>query len=233
VEKSDHRSLFLGAGSAALVLATWMAAFGAVPVDANQGEVYRIMYLHVPSAFTAFSSAAVLLVTSVLGLKGKNGEASLCWSRAAAEVGLMFTVLTLATGSIWGKPTWGTWWTWDARLTTTFLLALLYAGFLMLHATMAPGAARIRACAVLGILIAVDVPIIYESVNLWRTLHQPQSMLRKGGSTMDPVILTVLLLSIVVMVLFGAWLLAMRARNLRLKDDIEAQTFERLSPNRV
>jgi heme exporter protein C len=229
---SDNRSLFFGAFAGALLLAMWAAAFGFAPTDAVQGEVYRIMFLHVPSAFTAFSSAAVLLVTSIIGLKART-ERTLCWSRAAAEVGLMYTMLTLATGSIWGKPTWGTWWTWDARLTTTFLLALLYAGYLLLHATMQPGVARIKACAVLGILIAVDVPIIYESVNLWRTLHQPQSMLRKGGSTMDPVILTVLLLSILVMVIWGGWLVAMRARNLVLKDELEARTFDHISPRRV
>ena len=134
----DGRAFALGAIGLFLVACVWAAAFLYAPIDANQGEVYRIMFLHVPSAFTAFASALVLFAYSILGLR-KRREATLLWSRAVAEVGLLFTVLTLATGSIWGKPTWGTWWTWDARLTTTFMLSLLYAGWLLLYSSMAPG----------------------------------------------------------------------------------------------
>lgn len=224
---SDKKS-FLGAFICLVLLTlSWYAAFFYAPVDANQGVVYRIMFLHVPAAFTAFSSALVLFILSVTGLR-KRSEGTLLWSKATAEVGLLFTILTLATGSIWGRPTWGTWWTWDARLTTTFLLALLYSGYLLLYAAMAPGPGRVRVCSALGILIFVDVPIIYQSVTWWRTLHQPPSMMRKGGTTMDPEILNTLLFAIFAMIACGLWLVWQRGRNLKIQDEIEAASFAQL-----
>jgi heme exporter protein C len=220
-------SLVVGALAFAFVAVTWAMAFFYAPVDEHQGQVYRIIFLHVPSAMTAFSSAAVLLVLSLVGLKTRS-EGSLLWARATAETGLMFTALTLMTGSIWGRPTWGVWWTWDARLTTTLLMALLYAGYLLLYATMAPGPGRVRSCAVLGILISVDVPIIYKSVSWWRTLHQPPSMFREGGSTMSPEILTTLLTAMAAMICMGGWLLWQRGRNLKLADELERASFDQL-----
>ena len=225
--KSEIPSLVVGVIAFGLVLTTWLMAFFYAPVDANQGQVYRIIFLHVPSAMTAFSSAAVLLVLSLVGLKTRS-ESSLLWARATAETGLMYTGLTLATGSIWGRPTWGVWWTWDARLTTTLLLAILYAGYLLLYATMAPGPARVRSCAVLGILISIDVPIIYQSVSWWRTLHQPPSMFRGGGSTMSPEILTTLMTAMVSMIFMGGWLLWQRGRNLKLAEELERASFDQL-----
>lgn len=223
----DRSELMTGAGLVLLVLLHWAAAFYYAPVDEHQGEVYRILFLHVPSAFTAFASSLALAVFSVIGLV-KRSESSLAWAKATSEVGLLFTVLTLATGSIWGRPTWGTWWTWDARLTTTFLLALLYCGYLLLYSSMSAGPGRIRACAVLGILIFADVPIIYKSVTWWRTLHQPPSMIRPGGSTMEPEILWTLVAGIAILCLYAAWLVRLRGRNIRLADSLEAASFEQL-----
>lgn len=224
----DKKMTPVGLALMALVLAHWAAAFFYAPVDEHQGQVYRIMFLHVPSAFTAFSSSLALCVFSVLSLRRRQ-ESSLTWARASAEVGFIFTLLTLATGSIWGRPTWGTWWTWDARLTTTFLLALLYAGYLLLYSSLTPGPGRIRACAVLGIIIFADVPIIYQSVNWWRTLHQPQSMLRPGGSSMEPEILYTLLVGIVIMMVYAVWLVRLRGLNIALKDEIERGSFDQLT----
>ncbi len=206
------------------LIAQWALGFLWAPVDQHQGEVYRIIFLHVPSAFTAFASSLVLAIVSVLTLKRKS-LSLMNWGRAAAEVGLLYTILTLATGSIWGKPTWGTWWTWDARLTTTFLLALLYAGYLMLYASLDHPQDRIKACSVLGILIFADVPVIYKSVTWWRTLHQPPSMMREGGSTMEPEILTTLLLGIAIMVVLALWMMTQRAKNLNFKDELEAKSL--------
>lgn len=224
---ADKRSYLIGVLLLLLILGHWAMAFCFAPVDQNQGEVYRIIFLHVPSAFTAFLSSLILCVFSVLGLKNRQ-ESTLTWMRATAEVGFLFTLLTLATGSIWGRPTWGAWWTWDARLTTTFLLALLYAGFLLMYSAMAAGPSRIRSCAVLGILIFADVPIIYKSVTWWRTLHQPPSMIRQGGSTMEPEILWTLVAGIFIMCGYGCWLGWQRGRNLHLKDEVESASFEQL-----
>ena len=111
----------------------WVLALFWVSPDQQQGEVYRILYLHVPTAFAAFLAAAVLCWYSVRAL-WKNDQSALLTQKAAVEVGLIFTILTLATGSIWAKPTWGTWWTWDARLTTTLILAILYVTYLIFFA---------------------------------------------------------------------------------------------------
>lgn len=226
-ERSDKHPFLVGAVTTTLIGLCWLAAFFYAPVDSNQGPVYRIMFLHVPCAITAFSSSLALFIFSIWALRSSDDRPML-WSKACAEVGMLFTMLTLATGSIWGRPTWGTWWTWDARLTTTFLLALLYAGYLLLFSAMAPGPGRRRVAAVLGILIFADVPIIYKSVTWWRTLHQPPSMLREGGSTMDPQILHTLLISILIMCLYGFWLMMERARNLALRDELESASFDQL-----
>lgn len=206
----------------------WLLAWYWVPVDDAQGEVYRIIYLHVPSAFAAFMSAAVLLVASLLALRA-NGDSWLYLSRAATEVGLVFTVLTLATGSIWGKPTWGTWWTWDARLTTTFLLGLMYGGWLLLHNAIPEGPSRTRSCSILGLMIAADVPIIYKSVTWWRTLHQPQTILRTGGSTMDGDMLVVLLAGVAIMILVTISMIFVRRDNLVLEQELERRSLGGLS----
>ena len=207
----------------ACLLAVWGAALAVVPADANQGEVYRIIYLHVPSAIAAFSASFFLALAGALALWTRD-EKFLTWQRALAEAGLLMTVLALVTGSIWGKPTWGTWWTWDARLTTTFLLAILLASYLMLHSALPSGRQRIAVCSGLGILIFADVPIIYKSVTWWRTLHQPPTIIRSGGSTMAPEMLAVLIAGIVTMVLMTLWLAWLRADSLELGRELESQT---------
>jgi len=224
----DIRGFLIGVALLAVVAATWAAGFLYAPVDANQGEIYRIIFLHVPSAITSFATAFGLFVFSVWGLKSRS-EGALVWGRAAAEVGLLYTVLTLASGSIWGKPTWGVWWTWDARLTTTFLLALLYAAYLLLYSSLTPGPGRVRVLSVLGLIITIDVPVIYKSVTWWRTLHQPPSMLREGGSSMDPEILRTLVTAIFVMIAAAIWLIVLRARNLKLRDELEGASYVQMA----
>ena len=186
-----------------------------------QGEAYRIIYLHVPCAASAFLASAILAVFGLWGIT-RRSETALIYQRATAEVGFLFTVATLITGSIWGRPIWGTWWTWDARLTTTLLLAILYFGYLVLYTSMAPDALRTRVCSVLALIIFVDVPIIYKSVNWWRTLHQPQTILRDGGSTMDPVMLQALMFSVLAMLTLITWLIIARARNLATAERVES-----------
>ena len=202
----------------------WLLAWFWVPVDEAQGEVYRVIYVHVPAAMASFLSAVVLLLGSLMALRSKD-EHWLNLSRAAAEVGLLFTLLTLATGSIWGKPTWGVWWTWDARLTTCFLLALMYGGWILLFGAIPQGTSRTRSCSILGIMIAADVPIIYKSVTWWRTLHQPQTILRTGGSTMDGDMLLVLLSGIVIMAMVTINLILVRRETLHLEQELEEKSL--------
>ena len=214
-------------GLALLALTTvhWFMALFVVPVDVNQGESYRIIYIHVPAAFAAFFCAGILLFASVRAL-GKTSHAALPLARAATEVGLIFTIITLATGSIWGRPTWGTWWTWDARLTTTLLLGLLFAGWILLFTSLPEGPSRTKGCSILGIMIAADVPIIYKSVTWWRTLHQPQTILRPGGSaSMDPEMLRVLLGGCILMLIVVLWLVWQRRQNIQLQDELDQKSL--------
>jgi heme exporter protein C len=202
----------------------WYFGLYRTPTDANQGEVYRIIYVHVPSAMTAFFTSAILFIASLWGLKSKKEE-PMQYAKATAEVGLIFTILCLATGSIWGRPTWGTWWTWDARLTTTLLLAILYCGYLLLYASMPAGPGRRKVCAVLGVLICANVPIIYKSVTWWRTLHQGTDIVDNRGSNMDSTMFTVLLANMAIMLCWSLWLIFIRAKLLKEQDEIEAASI--------
>ncbi len=223
--KQDRLTMGLGAIVFGFAALCWFYALRFAPEDASQGNIYRIIYFHVPSAFTAFLSSGVLLIFSLWTLFKRSPTAAL-WSKACAEVGLMFTVITLITGSIWGRPTWGVWWTWDARLTTTLILALLYAGYLIFTSSMVPGPQRDRMAAALGLVIAIDIPVIYKSVTWWRTLHQPPSLLRAGGSTMDPDMKSILFLCFFAMLFVAIWLLWVRAVNLKLQASIEEHSHQ-------
>ena len=228
----DKIAFRLGSVSMLALVAAWLWALCFVTEELHQGNVYRVIYLHVPSAFCAFFCSFLLLLFSLASLRrsAKNSHWAL-WAKATAEVGLLFTVLTLITGSIWGKPTWGTWWTWDARLTTTFVLSLLYSAYLLLAVSLPEGALQKRACAVMGILIFTDVPIIYKSVSWWRTLHQPPSLSLAGSPAMDGEILTHLILSISLMILVCLWLVWQRCVNMRLQGDFEQKSLEYLRRN--
>ena len=198
-----------------------------MPPEISQGEVYKILYIHVPSAFCAFFSSFLLCVLSVLFLKTRK-KAYLDISRASAEIGLMFTVCTLVTGSIWGKATWGTWWTWDARITTTFLLGLMYCGYLLLWITVRDVEKRGVFASVLGILIFCDVPIIYKSVIWWRTLHQPPSLFSGDENTMSLVIYNQLMMSSFTLLVGCLWLIWQRTCNIRLQSKVDEHMMQSL-----
>lgn len=227
IDAHKQDRLTFGIGLAVLMFAgvCWFYALRFAPSDEAQGEVYRIIYFHVPSAISAFFTSFILLFFSLWTLFKRSPTAAV-WSKACAEVGLIYTVITLASGSIWGRPTWGVWWEWDARLTTTLILALLYAGYLIFTNSMPPGPQRDRMAAALGLIIAIDVPIIYKSVEWWRTLHQPPSLMRAGGSTMDPEMRTILLFCFCAMFCVASWLLWVRAVNLSLQAKIEEQSHQ-------
>ncbi len=211
-----------------LVVVGWLLALFWVPPDQSQGEVYRILYLHVPVSFAAFFSAGVLCWHSIQALIKPNVGALLS-QRAAVEVGLVFTILTLATGSIWGKPTWGVWWTWDARVTTTLILAVLFASYLIFYDAIPSELGRMKTCSILGIVIAADIPIIYKSVNWWRTLHQPQTIIRSGGASMSSEMLYLLIYCAITMLVFGFWLIRQRRHTLILSKQLEEQQLSQFS----
>ena len=186
-------------------------AFGVAPREATQGNVQRIMYVHVPTAWVAYLAFAVVFVASIVYLAKRSRGADRL-AHASAEVGVLFTGVTIAAGSIWGKPTWGTWWTWDARLTSVAILFVMYLGYLLLRGMIDDQERGARYAAVLGIIAALDVPLVHFSVYWWRTLHQPPSMLKPGGMTMPPVIAAALLVNVVAFTLLYAYFVARRVR---------------------
>ncbi|MAM86722.1 heme ABC transporter permease [Allohahella sp. A8] len=151
----------------------WGLAFA--PVDYQQGHSYRIIYLHVPAAFVAQSCYIMMAVAGVVSLVWKMKVADVVLI-SAAPIGLSFCFIALFTGAVWGKPTWGTWWIWDARLTSMLILLFLYIGILALYSAIEDLAAAGRACALLAIVGVVNIPIIKYSVDWWNTLHQPASL---------------------------------------------------------
>ena len=205
----------------------WLRVLTLDQVDIHQGEVFKILYIHVPNAFCAFLSSLLLFLVSFHLLIKRNLN-YLPYAKATAEIGFIFTLLTLVTGSIWGKPTWGTWWTWDARLTTTFLLGVLYAAYLLLWQMIDDSYQRAKTCSIIGILIFCDIPIIYKSVSWWRTLHQPPSLMGNSGTTMSPTILNFLLFSIGLTLFFTLWLIWSRASNIKLEEDLQKKAMESL-----
>lgn len=188
------RHLANGLGILALltVLVGLYMAFFYAPADALMGDVQRIMYIHVPTAWVAFFAFFVVFVSSLVYLWKRLPEADRL-AYASAEIGALFTGLTLIDGSIWGKPTWGIWWTWDARLTTTAILFVIYVGYLMLRSFIEEPDRRARLAALVGIVGFIDVPITYMSVLWFRTLHQPPSIQRSGSSMPDTMLFTLLL----------------------------------------
>jgi heme exporter protein C len=189
--------------------------FAYVPTEAQQGIVQRIFYFHVPCAWVAFASFALVALSGAfyLWLGQEIWDDLAC---AAAEVGMLFCTLVLITGSIWAKPIWGAWWTWDSRLTTTLVLWLLYAGYLVfrLMADEIPEAGRIA--AVVGVVAAADIPIIIVSVRLWRTIHPAVIVTRQGGHGLeDPRMVSTLLVSLVAFTTLCVWLLSLRLATLR------------------
>jgi len=158
------------AGGVALMLAAAAAIFLFAPTDALQGPVQRIFYLHVSAAIAAYGCFAVVLVGGIIYLRNGSLVADR-FARAGALVGLVFTTVTLVMGMLWAKPIWGTYWTWDARLTSTLVLWIIYAGYLLVRRLAEPGRQAARFAAVVGIFGFIDVPVVHFSVTWWRTVH--------------------------------------------------------------
>jgi len=213
-----------GAATIALFIIGIYYALFASPPDFQQGETVRIMYVHVPSAWISMACYSFIAVMSAVALIWKHPLADIA-ARSAAPLGAGFTLIVLITGSLWGKPTWGTWWVWDARLTSVLVLFFLYLGHIALTNAFDNPQRGARAAAVLALVGFVNIPIIKFSVDWWNTLHQPASVTRLDAPAIDPAILTPLLLMALAFTFYFVTMLlvrmradlnAMRARALRL-----------------
>jgi heme exporter protein C len=207
----------MGIATLAGLAATVVLGLFVVPPDATQGDVQRLMYVHVPAAWVMFLAFGVTFVASAAYLKTGRIQ----WDRvaaASAEIGVLFCALTIVLGSLWGRPVWGTWWTWDPRLTTTAVLLLIYVGYLSLRKVADSPARRAKWAAVVGVVGFIDVPIVHESVVWWRSLHQQATVLRVGAPTIAGSMLATLMLAFVTFSLGYGYLMAVRLRVGRLED---------------
>ena len=194
------------------------------PADYQQGETVRIMYVHVPSAWMALFVYTNMAIASATAIIWRHPLGFLI-AKASAPIGACFTFISLATGSLWGKPMWGTWWVWDARLTSVLVLLFLYLGHIALTNAFDNPARGAKAAAILALVGFVNIPIIKFSVEWWNTLHQPASLVRLDGPAIDPSMLTPLMLMgaaftfyfvTMLLVRMRADLAACKARALRL-----------------
>ena len=195
---------------AALAIGSYLALVVAPP-DYQQGEAVRIMYVHVPAAWMALSVYLFVAVASGVALVSRHPLAEIA-ARQAAPIGAVFTFICLTTGSLWGRPMWGTWWVWDARLTSVLVLFFLYLGYIALVNGFDDPTRGSRAGSILALVGVVNLPIIKFSVDWWNTLHQPASVLRLGKPTIALSMLIPLLVMAVAFMLLFASLLLLRMR---------------------
>lgn len=220
-----RRSAFttiLGLAALVSMIVALYAVFIFVPTEKDQGIVQRIFYFHVSSAWVGFLAFFVVFLFSISYLVAKDRRYDII-AYSSAEIGVIFLSLVLITGPLWGRPIWGTWWTWDSRLTTTLILWLIYLAYLMLRSYSAEGPQRAKMAAVLGIIGFLDVPIIHLSVQWWRTLHpKPVVMDFKSGvgKGLPPEMLLTLLISLFAFTLLYCFLIIQRVNLEKLKDEV-------------
>lgn len=227
-EAAENNYFLLGLTLAAMT-AAMVAIFVYVPTEKTEGAVQRIMYFHIPAAWIAFFAFFVVFLCSILYLWKKDREWDI-YALASAEVGVLFCSLVLITGPIWAKPIWGTWWVWDARLTSTLVLWLIYVAYIMLRIQTDAGSTRAKYAAVIGIVGFLDIPLIHFSVLWWRTFHpQPKMITSEGiGTGMDTSMIITLMISLGAFTLLYFLLMSQRVRLERLKDEIDRLKKERL-----
>ena len=199
-------------GATALLFAAGLYLAFASEGDYQQGDTVRIMYIHVPAAWLSMMCYSVMALSAIGTLVWRHPLADVS-HKAAAPLGAAFTLIALVTGSLWGKPMWGTWWVWDARLTSVFILFLMYLGIIALNRAMDDPSKAARVSAVLILIGFVNIPIIKFSVDWWNTLHQPASVIRMGGPTIDGEFLRPLLVMAIAYTLLFFTLHVMAIRN--------------------
>ncbi|RME54489.1 MAG: cytochrome C assembly protein [Deltaproteobacteria bacterium] len=205
-----------------LAIGTWMIFFYA-PIERTQGMAQKIFYFHVPSAWVAYLAIGVVLLGSV-GYLWKRAVWMDTVAEASAEIGFVFCTVVLVSGPIWGKPIWGAWWVWDARLTSALILWLIYLAYVMLRVYAGGGERTAKACAVLGIVGALDVPVIHYSVRWWRTLHpKPVVMAKEGvGKNLAPEMLHTLLFCLLAFTLLYVTLMIYKISIIERRRTLEA-----------
>lgn len=201
------------------------------PTDYEQGDSYRIIYVHVPAAWLSMFVYMVMAFCSLLVIVWKMKLADMV-AEVSAPLGASFTFLALATGSLWGKPMWGTWWEWDARLTSELILLFLYIGYMALRASIDNRATAARAAAILALVGVVNIPIIHYSVDWWNTLHQPASIMKFDKPSIHPSMLTPLLLCALGFTLFYVVVMLIKTRTVILEREgksawVQARISER------
>lgn len=202
---------WFGAAAFVLLAAGLYVGFFVAPTDHQQGEAYRIIYIHVPAAWMSMFIYVVMAFWAAAGLVFKTRLSGMMAS-ALAPTGALFTFIALWTGSLWGKPTWGTWWVWDARLTSELLLLFLYFGFIALQAAIEDPRRADKAGAILALTGVINIPVIYFSVRWWSTLHQGASVSFSSAPTMAATMFTGMLL-----VAFAFWMYSIAAALLRVR----------------
>jgi heme exporter protein C len=217
---SGRGGILVGVTLVAILVAQYAALLYA-PTERIQRDAQRIFYLHVPLAWTAYLAFFVVFVASIAYLKTRR-EWWDALARGSAEVGLLLTTLMIVTGSLWARPIWGTWWSWDARLTTTLVLWFIYVAHLMLGAVVPEERKAARFRAVLGIIGFIDIPIIHQSVVWWRTLHPQSVVLAPEGPALPFAMLAALALSLVAFTLLYTCLVHFRVQIDLTRADIRA-----------
>ena len=207
------RAIFPWVAGLALVttIAGLVLGLGVVPADYQQGDAYRIIFVHVPSAWMGLFVYAVMAVASAASIIWRHPLADLV-AKASAPVGACFTFICLFTGSLWGEPMWGTWWVWDARLTSMLVLLFLYLGYIALHAAFQDPTKGARAAAILALVGVINLPIVKFSVDWWNTLHQPATISKIDAPSIDPSMMAPLLLMIVGFMAYYVTVLIIRVR---------------------
>lgn len=202
-------------------------SFFASPPDYLQGETVRIMYVHVPCAWLSLSTYSIMAICSFFSIVFKHTLADII-ARACAPVGACFTLATLITGSIWGKPTWGTWWVWDARLTSELVLLVIYLGLIIINNAYEDKSKADRYSSILAIIGIINLPIIKWSVDWWSTLHQPASISKFSSPSIDPSMLLPLFIMTFSFFFFFISILLVRVRGEIIQRKIEVIRFNRM-----
>ena len=213
MDKMKKIIIFLEWGSILGLVGCGLWIFLKLPIETSQGFPQKIMYLHVPTFIVTYLAFFIVFAFSISYLWKRDLMFDQI-AKVSAEVGLIFCALLLVTGAIWGRPTWGTFWVWDARLTTTLLLFLIFMGYFLLRMSVNDRDKEARLASVLGIIGCLDIPIIHKSVEWWRTLHQPSTLFKvesgKASPSISPELFTPLIASTIVMLLFYLYLLLLR-----------------------